>query len=293
MNQSRCGFTLIELLVVIGIIAILAALLLPALAAARFKGQQASCLNNVKQLTITALMYYDDYDGNTISYDSQLNGQRATWMGALISYYASINSGKPNAVVAVRVCPSTTLWQTSGTASIWGDAAHGWYQGSGSYNEFGSYGYNGWAFNYTVDGGKPLSTRTGLRASYPDGNPDAQVYDKQSAIQRASLTPLFADALWVDALPEQGDSPPINLFTNGVAGDTMARFIVARHGGASPPAAPKNYTDNWNANPPRCDGISMGFADGHVEAVKLPTLWTYLWHRNWDGSKAKPGIPTN
>jgi len=60
--MRRKGFTLIELLVVIAIIAILAAILFPVFARAREKARQTSCLSNLKQLGLGALMYAQDYD---------------------------------------------------------------------------------------------------------------------------------------------------------------------------------------------------------------------------------------
>jgi len=59
----RTGFTLLELLVVLAIIAILAALLFPALDAARESGKKAACLANLRQIGTGLAAYANDNDG--------------------------------------------------------------------------------------------------------------------------------------------------------------------------------------------------------------------------------------
>ncbi|MHC4891498.1 MAG: type II secretion system protein, partial [Planctomycetota bacterium] len=67
--DNRRGFTLVELLVVIAVIAILMAILMPALNRAREQGKRAVCLNNLRQLTLAWIIYLDEND------DCLVNGE--------------------------------------------------------------------------------------------------------------------------------------------------------------------------------------------------------------------------
>ena len=69
MKSNARGFTLIELLTAIAVIAILAALLLPALSRSKESTARATCLNNEKQLGLAWQMYADDAHGMMVSND--------------------------------------------------------------------------------------------------------------------------------------------------------------------------------------------------------------------------------
>ena len=105
------SFTLIELLVVVAIIAILAAILLPALNSARERGRGASCLSNEKQLAQIYRFYADDNDDYLPSMDN-LGGQGVVspkeWLNGMVKHYLNHENASTRPA-EVLFCPAETV----------------------------------------------------------------------------------------------------------------------------------------------------------------------------------------
>ena len=139
------GFTLIELLVVIAIISILAAILFPVFARARENARRASCLSNLKQIGLGAMMYTQDYDEklprlstcgpllletgkNSVSTSGCISGSGTythLWMHSIYPYVKSVQ---------LFNCPSAN------------------YVYTGEYDAYIAYGYNRLPFDYSAGG---------------------------------------------------------------------------------------------------------------------------------------------
>lgn len=114
MRKVR-AFTLIELLVVIAIIAVLMAILMPALNRVKEQGKRASCINNCKQMVLAWNMYADENDSKIINGNTSLGTQNKD--GTCWVYWPGRNATEQERIKGITdgllypYCPDIKLYK--------------------------------------------------------------------------------------------------------------------------------------------------------------------------------------
>jgi prepilin-type N-terminal cleavage/methylation domain-containing protein len=146
--HKNAGFTLIELLVVIAVIAILAALLLPALSRAKASAQRAACINNLRQISLGVHLYAAD-NSDTLPAAPGMSGSGtatnhfAIFYRVLVDNYVGIQS-PPSPQDKVFACPADIFYYDFPSMK---------YEGASMHDQpdtyFSSYGFNGGNYDET------------------------------------------------------------------------------------------------------------------------------------------------
>jgi prepilin-type N-terminal cleavage/methylation domain-containing protein/prepilin-type processing-associated H-X9-DG protein len=122
--RQYTGFTLVELLVVVGIIAILIALLLPALNAAKASAKGAKCLSNLRGIALAEQMYANNNKG------SATESMLASDSTALFKYPANTTTAGLAYFVNATSCPAWYDYIDGGgnlvAGNLSGGAGYGW-----------------------------------------------------------------------------------------------------------------------------------------------------------------------
>jgi prepilin-type N-terminal cleavage/methylation domain-containing protein/prepilin-type processing-associated H-X9-DG protein len=279
MRKHKLGFTLVELLVVIGIIAVMIAILLPALNRARESARRVQCLSNLRQIGTAFFMYTGENKGwfpcvavfgNALGYGAATApaGFPADWMGwpedwivwrlkqpssplqgSIVKYLGNPSSGQ------IMLCPSDNPdWRAIANGV-------GYYPYSYAMNSYLSYGtvYN------------PLAA--GLLSS-PDTTPGwgnirfrADVAWKITQVRRSS------DKIIVYEVDEralrdgrgQMQSPAVGSAAANIIGMLSIRHDAKRVIPDDPPPAGSGLGIETNVNRGRKGNVA--FVDGHADYV--------------------------
>lgn len=252
-GTRKRAFTLIELLVVIAIVALLIAILLPALHRARDQARAVICLHNLRQWGLATAQYATESDGILWCESYPLGGQVQTipgdWMAMLAPYYRDVDE--------IRVCPSATKPSVDDRSTeMRGDIDHAWgrphraseagsrdFISKGAF--WGSYGMNRWITD-------PL-----------DKDPR---YWKYAFERNTADIPVFVDCIHWHLRPQDTDrrpTRPLEIFSDfpedGQNGTQIWRTFLTRHNGAT----------------------QACLLDGSARKLPLWTLWNQRWHREF------------
>jgi prepilin-type N-terminal cleavage/methylation domain-containing protein len=251
-RQTNGGFTLIELLVVIAIIALLMAILMPALRRVKKQAQAVKCQAHLKQWSVVFAMYTGDNDNKFMHWDA------GVWVEPLRPYYKE--GGE-----AMRVCPTATRSLEEGAAhtfAAW-DMVNEYTTDEKVFR--GSFGINNWVYNRP-----PGATSSTLMWGSPSAN-NWMVTE----IKGADNIPMFIDCWrWGGApydtrdaaAPSGCSEPPPH---QDILADGFGRFCLNRHNGT----------------------VNGCFVDFTVRKIGLKELWRLKWHRKFDVNAEAPDWP--
>ena len=259
--HNRRAFTLIELLVVIAIIALLLAILMPALQRVKKQARAVVCQYTLKQWGSIFALYTNDKNG--FFPKSKIGSGR--WINVMYDLYFRDDK--------IRCCPMATKIKNpiyppggTGTFGVGGDAFTSWGKigvtGSRPAGEFepagtwGSYGINHWVY---------------VAAEDPLYGQSAKHYWGTVNVRGNANIPLFMDCWFWCAGPENDDTPPsydgerFDPHTN-----SMNRFCINRHQ----------------------QGINGIFLDYSARKVWLKELWRLKWAKNFNPTAPLPNWET-
>jgi prepilin-type N-terminal cleavage/methylation domain-containing protein/prepilin-type processing-associated H-X9-DG protein len=254
--KCRRGFTLVELLVVIAIIALLMAILMPALGRAKKQAMSVVCQSRLDSWGTATQLFAHDNDGKFMKSATNVTGNAEDyWLVGLLRYIGG-EYDEQNETRKLFLCPAAARClnppesnlRPGTTFSAWGPFHH-YLPGEGIWGQVsttGSFGINDWCAD------PPGDTYWGFSSKYAW---------RTIAMKQAGTVPVFADCLYCEGFVlHQNDPPPFPDVYDSWASDGIQMFCIDRH----------------NA------GVNVVFADWSVRKVGVKELWKLKWHKKFD-----------
>jgi prepilin-type N-terminal cleavage/methylation domain-containing protein len=210
--DRRKGFTLIELLVVIAIIALLMAILMPALSRVKKQAKSVTCLANLRQWGLVFAMY-----GNENGQQIATAGRDGHWLVISRPYLNVLIKDGDAERYEMYVCPMAT--KTIGEGAELSKAAYRYTNPDGYYTA--SYGFNAWVYTPPTAAGENYQDR-----------PGSGMWRTLEAKGSANI-PVLASCYHGGGCPDHRDAPPAFSGQPWAGGhnDEMKRFSLDRHDG--------------------------------------------------------------